>query len=444
VIIYASVFPRIKGVFNGSCMRLYWVIQVLLAHSSSLTYFFPKIYLLKKPIKSEFTSNSLVTEGRKGLRICFISSYPPNHARLSEYAKNLVAELANKPTIDQMNVLTDQISSSNGDLPEDPKVKVVRVWKQDNPLSILGVMVQVLKLKPDVVHFSIGYQSFGKSRISNFTGISLVFLCRLCGLKVIVLLHNLAELVDLEKVKQKQSFTNKAGIMVATRLILSASRVVVMVKSYKDYLKKHYKNKGILFIPHGNLSHNCESINPEDKVVLIFGHMGPFKGLPIMLRAFEKITRERNDVQLVIAGANHPNFPTYLDEFVKKAPPKVVFTGYVPEKDLCKVFGMADVVVTPYLLATGTSGVFHLACGFGKPIVSSNLPEIRELLSDGATALLVSPGDAEALKDAILKVLNNKEVANKMAEQNLRFAHKERLSIVAKIYEETYLELLKT
>ena len=75
-----------------------------------------------------------------------------------------------------MNVLTDQISSSEGKLPENPKIKVVRVWKQDNPLSILGVMVQVLKLKPDVVHFSIGFQSFGKSRISNFTGLSLVFL----------------------------------------------------------------------------------------------------------------------------------------------------------------------------------------------------------------------------------------------------------------------------
>jgi glycosyltransferase involved in cell wall biosynthesis len=217
-----------------------------------------------------------------------------------------------------------------------------------------------------------------------------------------------------------------------------------MVKSYKDYLKKHYKNKGILFIPHGNMSHNCASIDPEDKVILMFGHMGPFKGLPTMLRAFEKIAKERNDIHLIIAGANHPNYPTYLDEFIKKAPPKVVFTGYVPENDLCKVFGMADVVVTPYLLATGTSGVFHLACGFGKPVVSSNLPEIRELLSDGALALLVPPGDADALKDAILKVLNNKEVANKMAKQNLEFAQKERLSIVAQVYEETYLDLLKT
>jgi len=160
---------------------------------------------------------------------------------------------------------------------------VIRVWKQDHPLSILSVMVQVLKLKPDLVHFNIGFQSFGKSRISNFTGLSLVFLCRLCGFKVIVLLHNLAALVDLEKVKQKPSFTNKAGIMIATKLILSASKVVVMVKSYMDYLKKHYNNKGILFIPHSNMSHNCASFDPKDKIILMFGHMAHSKDSQLCL-----------------------------------------------------------------------------------------------------------------------------------------------------------------
>ena len=87
-----------------------------------------------------------------------------------------------------------------------------------------------------------------------------------------------------------------------------------------------------MLLKHGSIGDKCISMDPEEKIVLIFGHMGPFKGLPTMLSAFEKITKERSDVQLVIAGANHPNFPGYLDEFIKNAPPKVVFTGYVPEK----------------------------------------------------------------------------------------------------------------
>ena len=155
---------------------------------------------MDETIKRESIATSLVEDDRKGLSICFISSYPPNHARLSEYAKNLVPELANRAAIDKLNLLSDQISSAKEELaPKNSKIKIKRVWKEDHPLSILGVMIQVLKLKPNVVHFNLGFQSYGKSKIANLTGLSLVFLCRLCGLKVIVILHNIAELVDLRE-----------------------------------------------------------------------------------------------------------------------------------------------------------------------------------------------------------------------------------------------------
>lgn len=376
------------------------------------------------------------------LRICFISSYPPNRARLSEYAKSLLKELANRPAIDKIYVLVDTIDGSKSMLREGSKVEVLRVWKADNPFSILSIILQILKLKPDVVHFNVGLQSYGRSRLANLTGLSLVFLCRLCGFRVVVLLHNLGETMDLEKAKVKPSLANKTGILVTTKLVLSASRVVVMVRSYAEYLRKRYNHQGVLYIPHGSSVNDCLSVDSEEKVVLMFGHMGPSKGLPIMLQAFEKLMKGRKDVQLVIAGTDHPNYSGYLDEFVKTAPPQVVFLGYVPEEDLPRVFGMAKVVVTPYLVALGTSGVFHLACGFGKPVVSSDLPEIREIVADGASALLVPPGDVDALKDAILQVLFNKEIAAKMCEQNLKFAQKERWSIVAEAYEEAYLELL--
>jgi exo-beta-1,3-glucanase (GH17 family) len=49
-----------------------------------------------------------------------------------------------------------------------------------------------------------------------------------------------------------------------------------MVKSYADYLRKHYNNKNILFISHGSRENDCISIDPKGKVVLMFGHMGPF------------------------------------------------------------------------------------------------------------------------------------------------------------------------
>lgn len=378
------------------------------------------------------------------LRICFISSYPPNRARLSEYAKSLLKELANSPAIDKIYVLADTIDGSKNRLREGSKVEVLRVWKADNPFSILSIIPQILKLKPDVVHFNVHFQSYGRKRLANFIGLSLVFLCRFLGLRVVASVHNFGEKVDLKKVRLKPSLLNRVGILVATKLILSASKVVVTVRSYAEYLRRRYGHKGVLYIPHGTSVNACSLIDPDEKVMLMFGHMGPSKGLPIMLKTFEELMKERSDVKLVVAGSSHPNFPGYLDEFVKAAIPKVDFLGYVREEDLAQVFGMADVVVLPYLTATGTSGVFHLACGYGKPVVASDLAEIREMVAEGASALLVPPSDVGALKDAILKVLFSEEIAAKMSEQNLMFAQREQWNIVAEAYEEAYLGLLNS
>jgi len=229
---------------------------------------------------------------------------------------------------------------------------------------------------------------------------------------------------------------------VATKLILSAPRVVVTVRSYADYLSKRYGHKGVQYIPHGTSAISYTAIDPEEKVILMFGHMGPYKGLPVIMKAFEELRQENNNVKLIVAGSSHPNFPGFIDEFAKKRIPKAEFLGYVPEENVAQVFRAADVVVIPYFTTTGTSGVFHLACGYGKPIIASDLPEIREIISEGASALLVPPGNVQALKDAIKKLLSNPEMAAKMGDQNLVFAQKENWSVVAGEYEEAYLELL--
>lgn len=375
------------------------------------------------------------------MKICFVSSYPPNRARLSEYAQNLVKELANRPGIDKIYLLADKTNYPNS-TNENSKVEVLRVWREDKPSSILGIMPQILKLKPDVVHFNIHFQSFGKSRLANFTGLFTIFLCKLLGVKVLAEVHNLGEKVDLEKVRMRPSFLNRVGILIATKLILTAPQIVVTVRSYAEYLKNRYDYKAVKYIPHGAPVLDYATIDPEEKIILMFGHMGPSKGLPTILEAFEKLRRERGGVRLLVAGSSHPNFPSYLEEYIKGGLTKVEFLGYIPENELETLFRMSDLVVLPYFAATGTSGVFHIACGFGKPVVASDLPEIREMISDGASALLVPPGDTNALKDAIVQILFDEKASAEMREQNLRFARQESWCMVAIAYEETYQQLL--
>jgi glycosyltransferase involved in cell wall biosynthesis len=304
-------------------------------------------------------------------------------------------------------------------------------------------MRYIIKLKPNVVHFNVSFQSFGQSKITNLSGLSLILLSRLFGFKVLAGVHTFADMADLEKFNIKPSVINKVGIFVATKIVLSAQNVVVLVKGYGDSLKHRYGHKGVLYIPHGTTVVTEPPVQSTQKTILLFGHMGPHKGLPLMLEAFKKIQSQKTNVRLIVAGTNHPNYPNYLTPFIKAHIPDVVFTGYVPQDKLSAVFEQANVVVLPYHAAPGTSGVFHLACGYGCPVVASDLPEIRELVNDGASAVLVKPGDADALKDALMKVLFNHEIADKMSRQNLAFAQKESWGAVAKAYEDAYFALQK-
>jgi len=127
------------------------------------------------------------------VRVCFVSSYPPNHARLSEYAQNLVPALANRPAIDALYLLVDKSSSPEKASIQNPKVELLRVWKPDNFLSVLNIMRYILEVKPDVVHFNVAFQSFGKNKLTNITGLSLIFLSRLLGFRVLAGIHTLAE-----------------------------------------------------------------------------------------------------------------------------------------------------------------------------------------------------------------------------------------------------------
>ncbi len=378
------------------------------------------------------------------LRICFVSSYPPTHARLSEYAQNLVQALAGRDTIGKIYVLADTVEGAkSGETVLNGKVEIQRVWQADRPLSIIGVFWYILKLKPDIVHFNLHFQSFGRSRLSNFCGFTLVGLAKMFRLRSVVLLHNLAERTDFEKLKMKRSSANSIGILLAMRLVTLASRIVTPVHCYAEDIRKRYHREGVVYIPHGCVVSEKNACSGEkDKVVLMFGHMGPSKGLPVMFAAFEQLSKEKDGVRLVVAGGSHPNYPNYLSELRSVAPDGVEFLGYVKEENIAEVFQNADVVALPYLTATGTSGVFHLACGYGKSIVASNLPEIKELVSEGASAVLTCAGDVQGFKNAVLHVLQNDDVAQKMSWQNLQFAKRESWSYVAQEYEKVYLSLL--
>ena len=377
----------------------------------------------------------------KGIRLCLVSSYPPNRGRLSEYTKDLALRLSDRREISHIQVLADKVNGKQNHAIEEKGIEVSRTWQPDNPISILALIPSIVRLRPDIVHFNTHFQSFGKSRLANFIGLCLAPLLGLFGFKVITTMHNFGDIVDLEKVEVRNHIVNRLAIFLVTKFLLAKSNVVVTVESYIERLSGRYGFNNMRYIPHGTSVEGQKTNANARKRILMFGHMGPYKGLPVLMECFESIKRKRSDIDLVVAGSSHPNFPDYLNAFEKDYQ-DVTFTGYVPEEKLSSVFNMASVVVLPYLTATGTSGVFHKSCSYGKPIIVSDLPEFRELVREGASAVITEPGDADSLEESILRVLDNEKLASEMGSKNLEYAKSESWEVISKRYSEAYSSLL--
>src|SRR5205807_9041723 len=99
--------------------------------------------------------------------------------------------------------------------------------------------------------------------------------------------------------------------------------------------------------------------------------------------------------------------------------PQIEFTGYVHEDALPHLFQGSSVAVMPYSSSTGCSGVAHLACAYGVPIICADLADFRQMAEGEELAVeFFKPGDAQDLADCLIRFLESSEKQQAMAEQN--------------------------
>jgi glycosyltransferase involved in cell wall biosynthesis len=101
----------------------------------------------------------------------------------------------------------------------------------------------------------------------------------------------------------------------------------------------------------------------------------------------------------------------------------VKFTGYVSEEDIPQLFQSSTVAVLPYTSSAGSSGIAHLACTYGVPIITSDIPDFRRLAEEEGLAIdFFPPGQVSELADCLINLLSNRERQVEMALQNVSAA----------------------
>jgi len=142
----------------------------------------------------------------------------------------------------------------------------------------------------------------------------------------------------------------------------------------------------------------------EEFVILYFGLIRHYKGVPCLVKAFNLLPQSiAARSRLLIVGEiweEGKMLRRLIDSSSYKSQISLV-PHYVSDSMIPKYFSAADVVALPYLRASG-SGVAHIAMPYGKPIILSDVEALRESLRDYPGAMFVPPGDYLALRDKLL------------------------------------------
>lgn len=188
-------------------------------------------------------------------------------------------------------------------------------------------------------------------------------------------------------------------------------------------------------IPHPLYSHfgekpdRCESeeklgLAHGKKNILFFGLIRDYKGLDILLEAFNGLGP---DYQLIIAGEPYGSFEKY-QRLIDSCPCREnihTVLRYIRDSEVKDFFSAADVTVLPYRSAT-QSGISSVSYHFEVPMIVTDVGGLKETVGDTGTGIVAKDCSPSGIRDEIITYFSNPEIRGECI-RNIR-KEKERLS----------------
>ena len=148
-------------------------------------------------------------------------------------------------------------------------------------------------------------------------------------------------------------------------------------------------------------------VGPDEKVLLFFGNIAPYKGVEDLLRALGTLVREDDSFTLILAGRvkdrRSEAYWTELEDLVEilhlnKYVRKEI--RHIPDGEVGLLFRAADVLVLPYRRVY-QSGVLALSYAQGLPVIASDVGSSKTDVIEGKTGLVFRSGDVPDLASKV-------------------------------------------
>jgi D-inositol-3-phosphate glycosyltransferase len=219
---------------------------------------------------------------------------------------------------------------------------------------------------------------------------------------------------------------------VRTVMFRSSHLIIAHSKFIKQQLIQMFRlpPDKIVTIPHGNFDMHLPdplpsraeartslALDPSDDILLFFGYIRPYKGLDLLLDAFEFAAAKNPRLKLLIAGA--PQTQKMADHYEARiarisSHDRIVFHAtYIDHDLLPRYFVAADIVMLPYLHIYH-SGIVHLAYSFARPVIATRVGDFPECIEEGKTGFILDANNPKALAATIECALTDKSQLDDM------------------------------
>lgn len=320
---------------------------------------------------------------------------PPRYSGVEKSVEEIVTRLAKEEIKFIVYGHSNRALSNKKLLQEYPNTILINTPTIHNKyletiIATFFATVDVLFRRVDLVH----YHCLGPSIFS--------FIPRLFAKKVIVTIHG------LDWKRRKWPVWAKIFLWLCQYPALYFSHVTIVVSKS---MKQKFGNK-VIYIPVGasftKISVDKDSELPEIKnckYILYAGRITEEKGIHCLIKAFNDL---QSEMRLIIAG--EANFSIrYLNSLKFTANSNIIFTGFLEKDKLAGLCKNAYVMVFPSEIE-GLSLSLLDALSYGKCVVTSDIPEFREILGDEGTYF--KKGDHVELREKLGWLISHPEVVS--------------------------------
>jgi glycosyltransferase involved in cell wall biosynthesis len=302
-------------------------------------------------------------------------------------------------------------------------------------LNLAALSVRFVISPPDIVH--VQFLSMLTQRMPF--DLWFVLLCQRRGSKIVLTVHDLLP-----------HNTGQSHKRIFHHLYQMVDRIICHSDTVRERLTEEFAVpvEKVSVIAHGPFFYDLPvtpeqilqsfALDPRKLLVLWQGIISPYKGIDLLLEAWQHVEATTEQPHLLIAGTGSPQLLEQIREQIRRLNLQRVelHPRFISAEELVALYRAADIVVYPYRAIT-TSGALATGLALCKTIVASDLPVFRELLTDKENALLVDPQDSLALANALTDLSKDAPLRAQLAEnvRSMNFGEESWLSIAAKTIE---------